>query len=490
MSVWKVFHTATERLNAFGRYAMNRKQVFVGASVLGLLLALAAGVTLAQEPDSPEGGVQPQGNLAIASIMTNTISYQGMLTEGDSPVDGSRDMIFRLYSDGGCSAQVGDDIDVGSVSVNDGFFDVNLPIDHDDFNGQALWLEAEVGGTAIGCEEIQPAPYALSLRPGATISTSTWLQQFPHVQGSLGSSTIWKLGDVERSGMPPMVDSVYGVRGHAPGSAAVDAYGIEGSAETTTGEAYGIYGNATATEVGGISYGVYGLGDDYGVYGESTDGAGVKGESANSYGVYGISANSIGVYAWSDNHRGVHSYSGSADHAAVYACNNNGPAIEADCSGIIKSAAETEIAVSPMKTVVDPSLTGNPEVRPYLNGTVVLRPSASGEHFAYVPVDLTSQLFGVPQMLKSITVCYDLDRTSSYINDLFVYYTGDGGGRVELISDPTNRTSTSWECYEVSDPSPGVIGGPVFIRFDLQYGGTGGSHEVHIGKIVLTLVEE
>ncbi len=93
-------------------------------------------------------------------------------------------------------------------------------------------------------------------------------------------------------------------------------------------------------------------------------------------------------------------------------------------------------------------------------------------------------------MLDSITVCYQLDQSSSYINDLFVYYTNDNGGRVELISDPTNRTSTTWDCYTVSDPSPGVIESPVFIRFDLQYGGTGASHDIEIGKIILTLVEE
>ena len=143
---------------------MKRQRNFAGVLALGLLLTLVVGVTLAQGPEPPEGEMQPQGALSVTGLVASTISYQGMLTEDGGPVDGSRNMIFRLYSDDSCSTQVGSDIDVGNVQVNDGFFDVDLDVDQDDFNGQGLWLEAEVDGTDIGCEEIQPVPYALSLR--------------------------------------------------------------------------------------------------------------------------------------------------------------------------------------------------------------------------------------------------------------------------------------------------------------------------------------
>lgn len=419
------------------------RMVLVMLSLL-LMVAPVGSPGLAQGADPPAAGM---GDVTLAGTVAERISYQGYLEQGGSPMNGSVDLTFTLYSDDACSAVV-DTIVKNGVSVSEGYFTTELDVTQDNFNGQGLWVGVAAGGNDLGCQEIVPVPYALSLRPGAIISTSTWLQQFPHVQGSLGSSTVWKLGDVKRSGMPPMVDSVYGVRGHAPGGA-VDTYGVEGSAEATFGhKAYGVYGSATATEAGGVSYGVYGLGD-YGVYGRT--------DSSSGYGGYFVNT-------------------------------DDGVDIEAAGSGIIKSAAETDIAVSPLKTVVDPLQAGNPEVRPHFNGNVVLRPTASAERFAYLPVDLPSQLFGVSQKLESITVCYYLDQSSSYINDLFVYYTDDDG-RVELIFDPTNRTSTSWDCYTVSDPSPGVIEGPVFLRFDLQYGGTGSSHEIHIGKIVLTLVE-
>jgi len=79
-------------------------------------------------------------------------------------------MTFRLYSDATCSTQVGGNIVESDVPVTDGLFSVEVAVTHSDFNGQGLWLEVEVGGTQIGCQEILPVPYALSLRPGAQVT--------------------------------------------------------------------------------------------------------------------------------------------------------------------------------------------------------------------------------------------------------------------------------------------------------------------------------
>jgi hypothetical protein len=56
------------------------------------------------------GEVQPQGEVSIAATVGSKFSYQGVLRENGSPVTGSRDMTFRLYSDDTCSTQVGSDI--------------------------------------------------------------------------------------------------------------------------------------------------------------------------------------------------------------------------------------------------------------------------------------------------------------------------------------------------------------------------------------------
>jgi hypothetical protein len=146
--------------------------------VLTLMLVLVAGPSVqlpqwaahAQEPDR---GTAPQEISAPQAPVEASFTYQGVLKENGSPVTGSRDVTFRLYSDDTCTAQVGSDIDKPGVPVANGLFSVELDVTHSDFNGQGLWLEVEVGGTSIGCQEILPVPYALSLRPGATIRRVT-----------------------------------------------------------------------------------------------------------------------------------------------------------------------------------------------------------------------------------------------------------------------------------------------------------------------------
>ena len=162
------------------------------------------------------------------------------------------------------------------MPVSDGHFDVELAVDQDDFNGQKLWLKVEVAGTAVGCEEILPVPYALSLRPGATISTDTFLAGSPNLQGEVGTSASWQLGHANVTVFPSYREEMYGVRGSAMGGDA--AYGVEGWAESIDDMAYGVYGAATSSN--GNAYGLYGQADAtlegaraYGVYarGDSQD---------------------------------------------------------------------------------------------------------------------------------------------------------------------------------------------------------------------------
>ena len=209
--------------------------------IVGLLLALAwsVGLGLAQGQEPPEGEVQPQGEVSIAATVGSKFSYQGVLKENGSPANGSRDMTFRLYSDDTCSTQVSSDIVESGVQVTDGLFSVELDVTHSDFDGQGLWLEVEVGGTKIGCQEILPVPYALSLKPGAIISDTR--------------------------------DGILYVRstGTADSDALV-AHNLEGSGEAVSGYAM--------------------------------DGSGVYGVSTNSYGVHGYSYNDTAIYADGTGH--------------------------------------------------------------------------------------------------------------------------------------------------------------------------------------------
>ncbi|MBN1813525.1 MAG: hypothetical protein JXA14_16930 [Anaerolineae bacterium] len=196
---------------------MKKKWFRISALALGLLLAMAVGVTRAQGPKPPDGDMPTQGELSIAGAVESKISYQGMLEESGQPVSDSRDMVFRLYSDSGCTTQVGSDITENDVPVADGLFSVELPVDQADFNGQGLWLRVLVEGTPLGCQEILPVPYALSLRPGATI------KGMPGFTGALVKATSDD-GSIKGSLVQGLVLEGAGVYGESSSSAHYGGY--------------------------------------------------------------------------------------------------------------------------------------------------------------------------------------------------------------------------------------------------------------------------
>ena len=215
----------------------------IGATLGMLILLWAIGSAMAQGPE-------PQGDISAAATVNSRISYQGVLTEGGTPVDGNRNMVFNFYTNSTCSPIAVESIPK-SVQVTNGLFSVELDVTHGVFWGEGVWLEVEVGGTPIGCEEILPVPYALSLRPGAEV-----------------------IGDDVAS-----PSAVLEVTQFDAGSA---AFGVYGYAPTT-----GVYGLAVETGVMGHSYGHEG--GRAGVYGESVMGVGVRGTSIANHGVYGES---------------------------------------------------------------------------------------------------------------------------------------------------------------------------------------------------------
>lgn len=146
---------------------MKKSNLFTTLAIAGLALLLLVGWSSSQRRVAM--AKTPRSGMAVAQVVTNTFSYQGVLQENGEPVTGNREMVFSLYTDGGCTTQVGNAL-TQTVSVNNGLFDIELGFDSVHFDGKALWLETEVEGTAIGCQPFQATPYALSLRPGAIIS--------------------------------------------------------------------------------------------------------------------------------------------------------------------------------------------------------------------------------------------------------------------------------------------------------------------------------
>ncbi|MBE9508275.1 MAG: hypothetical protein IMY86_09525 [Chloroflexi bacterium] len=319
---------------------MNRKLFTITLMAL-LVLLLSVGGATGQGP-GPErragplaAETQPQGEASIAATVNSRISYQGMLKEDGAPVTGERDMTFRLYSNDPCFpfTQVGSDIVKDDVPVTNGLFSVKLDVDQSDFDGLGLWLEVLVGGTTVvSCDEILPAPYALSLRPGADIvgtargqsiiyaenESDALLSKGVHGKATAGSgATFGVLGEsVSTSGTGVFgratagSGATYGVKGESVSASGSGVYGtapkcgLRGYASASSGTTYGVRGTSNSPS----GTGVYGFASGQGVFGDSgsSSGIGVRGKNASDgIGVRGLSSSGIGVLGLSYTGVGV-----------------------------------------------------------------------------------------------------------------------------------------------------------------------------------------
>ena len=228
---------------------MKNKSFLVIVLAVVIILALASGVSaqsstpVQMQEDIQLENTQPEGVLSVATIVSEAISYQGVLEENGIPVTGNRDMTFSLYSDASCTTFVAGIVDISDVPVDNGLFSVQLDFDPSVFTGQALFLEVEVAGTAIACQEILSVPYALSLRPGAKIATDSTANYAAPLIGEVSSTS--------------------------PG---IYSAGLRGINNGTGGYGIGVYGSQD-----GSGWGVYGQvdGDGVGVYGEADGAAGI-----------------------------------------------------------------------------------------------------------------------------------------------------------------------------------------------------------------------
>lgn len=241
---------------------MNRMRFALYVVLIALLLVSpgSMNITLAQRPE-PEGEIHPQSDTSAADTVGLKFSYQGVLKEGGSPVTGIRDMEFRLYADDACT-DLERVVTKPGVKVTDGLFRVIVDgLSMHDVDGRALWLKVKVGAMSLGCQEIVPVPYALSLMPGAEIANELTLAQL--VRGWGYPRHKWA--------------AVYGQ---------VSDYSGPG-----VGDVYGGYFEST--------------GSGHGVYATSVTGDGVIGTSTQGHGVaaYGDATGGAGAALWAENTR-------------------------------------------------------------------------------------------------------------------------------------------------------------------------------------------
>jgi hypothetical protein len=311
--------------------------------VLSILLVLSAGLSAAQGP-APQGQVLPQ------AVVGTAFTYQGELRKDGNPLTATCAMTFTLYDDPAAGNLVGTAI-YPAVAIDGGLFTVALDFGPNSFTGDGRWLEIAVQcpgdagfSTLAPRQALTAAPYALSLRPGATISGTVSgntlsainsVPNFPAV-GVYGESRSIFYGYGVYGYAPASSGWAVGVAGEteSPNGAGVVGWGpnegVYGLAQADSGETYGVYGQADST----AGRGVYGLataasGSAYGVYGEadSTAGRGVYGlataASGSAYGVYGEADSTAGrgVYglatAASGTTYGVYGQTSSTDGYGV-----------------------------------------------------------------------------------------------------------------------------------------------------------------------------
>lgn len=297
---------------------MKGKTVGVIVSVVTLLLMGVgiAGATPFRQPPSPA---------AVAATVAGGISYQGRLTDpGGTPLDGTYAMRFIVYDDEAEGSALWDS-GTFDVTVENGFFNVVLGVDQSDFNGQALWLGIVVSGETLSPrQEILPAPYALSLRPGATIvGDALWGGEAALSGSAPATGTALRADANGGMGLYGSSTNSYGVRGSSSNSwggyfSSSGGYGIrvwtsgadhyDHGAFITAQGGYGVLARSATNQgvrgeagnVAGIAQplgavGVVGIGANRGTYGSSSSGIGLYGVSSSNYGVWGQSSDFRGV---------------------------------------------------------------------------------------------------------------------------------------------------------------------------------------------------
>ena len=237
------------------------------ALALMLLWVPVTSLALAQSPDGT-AGAEPAAPIPTPQTVATAFTYQGRLLHNNAPINATCDFEFRLFPARAGGSQVGATLPV-QATVKDGLFSARLDFGSAAFSGKERWLEISVTCPAAGPsgvlgprQELTATPYALGLRPGATITDA--------------ASTV----QLNRAWTNSPDGPVYQAALHAAviGGAASFNYGVYGSAATAGVYGYsadasgrGVHGQAAATS--GAAYGVVGIS-------ASPDGAGVYARGA------------------------------------------------------------------------------------------------------------------------------------------------------------------------------------------------------------------
>ena len=290
------------------------KRSFLSSTFIALLLlVLISGICLAQDGDpntAPDALVDDQGaslgiNLAadpMGTALNTSFTYQGSLLDKGAPVNDTCDFIFTLWDDATIGVKPIGTNTHNAVSVEDGIFTVSLDFGTTAFKGDARWLGIEVDCGHTGSEVLSPrqpltaAPYALGLRPGAT------------VDGAISSPAL----------------TLENTNGHGLQVSSDNADGIH---VISAGEA-GVYVDSAGTN--GVTVGSV---TDHGLFVESSGHQALYVDSAGKDGLYVCHTGSESTCSPSSSNNGVEI--GRAEDSGVFVGYAGGVGVAVEIGGIL-----------------------------------------------------------------------------------------------------------------------------------------------------------
>jgi len=221
---------------------------------------------------------------ASAGLFAWTFTYQGQLTQAGTPVNGTADLVFKLFDASTGGNQAGQTITANGVTLTDGRFTIELDFTNGGvipgvFDGSDRWLDITVNGTPLTPrEKLTPSPHAIFARelalPCQQRTTAPTALEFvsdadvPQVRvihsvtnsTQIGANAI--MGEALGGGNSESV----GVQGH---SVSGNGYGVIGANSSPTGNCTGVYGVSQSNAGTGVfGFNSSGAGTTYGVYGK------------------------------------------------------------------------------------------------------------------------------------------------------------------------------------------------------------------------------